>query len=561
MYRLVTGTQSTAYEAIAKVAGPWGPAVQADLPEVEQTVRFRFAGQTLVGRGEARFYESGAFYTDPAVFQVFSFPLLQGDPRTALAAPNSVVLTASVARKYFGDDDPLGQALTFDGEQDVTVTGVMADVPAPSHFTFPFLLSRASEPDSLQYDWGRTQYYTYLLLAPGTNPDAVTAKIPAVLAKHLGAEEAAVYAPRLQAVADIHLHSNLFREMAANADITYVYLFIAVAFFILLIACINFMNLATARSARRAKEVGVRKAAGAGRSALVRQFLGESLLMSLLALVMALDLVSMLLPAFNTLTGKTLEMSRLLAPAFTLGLAGLTLFVGVVSGSYPAFVLASYRPMEVLKGRVQGRGHAGLRKGLVVFQFAVSVFLIIAAVVVQGQLRTVRIRPERMDETLAALETTWAQFEPDHPFTYSFLDEQFARLYLAERGVGTLLGYATILAIFIACLGLFGLASFTAEQRTKELGIRKVLGATVGQIVLLLSKDFARLVVLALVVAAPVAYFAMEAWLAGFAYHAALSAWIFITAGGAALLVALLTVSYQAIRAALADPVKSLRYE
>ncbi len=733
MYRLVTGTQSSTYEAIAKVPGPWGPAVLEDVPEVERAVRFRFLNQTLVSRGEARFYESGAFYADASVFEVFSFPLLRGDAQTALAAPGSVVLTQRIARKYFGQEDPLGRTLTFDSRREMTVTGVMADVPANSHFTFPFLVSRASETDSLQYDWVRLQYYTYLLLKEGAAPEAVAAKVPAVLARHLGPERAADYGPRLQAVPGIHLHSALFREMAPNANVAYVYLFSVLAFFILLIACINFMNLTTARSVGRAREVGVRKASGARRGALIGQFLGESMLLSFVALALALALVSLLLPAFNALTGKALSMNVLSDGSFALGLLGIAVFVGITAGSYPAFVLSSFRPADVLKGQLQGAGGVRFRKALVVFQFVVSAFFIVAVGAVESQVRyiqsknlgynhehlvivpireeamrqqaetfkqellkdpgvvrvaasanlpgggdfgiplqpegflpeeapsarilavdpdfletyemdvvagrsfsgehltdagtafilnesaakafgweqplgkrigmegvdvppspvigvvkdfhfrsmreeigplvffvpppnwfvvfSVRLRPEAMEQTLAFMERTWARFEPHHPFTYSFLDQQLAALHQSEVRVGRLLGYATALAVLIACLGLFGLAAFTAEQRTKEIGVRKVLGASVSGLVLLLSKDFARLVVVALLLAVPLAYVAMDRWLDGFAYRVALSWRLFLLAGLLALLVALLTVSYQAVRAALADPVAALRYE
>ena len=733
IYRLVTGRQGASYDGIAKVSGPWGVAVREALPEVEQMARFRFFGQTLVSRGEVRFYEGGAFYTDPSVFEVFSFPLRLGNPETALTEPNAVVLTESIAQRYFGDENPMGQTLTFDGQLDFTVTGVMDDVPPNAHFTFPFLVSLASETDSLQYDWVRNQYYTYLLLGEEAAPEAVVAKFPEVLASHVGEEGAAPFAPRLQKITNIHLHSHLFREMQPNANVAYVYIFSAMALFILLIACINFMNLATARSAPRAREVGVRKASGARRSTLIQQFLGESMLMSIIALVLALALVSLLLPAFNTLTGKTLTVDLLTNTGFLLGVIGLAVFVGVVSGSYPAFVLSSFKPVTVLKGQVRGGGHAALRKTLVVFQFAISAFFIIAAGVVKNQLAfiqsknlgfnqeqmitipireepmrqqvetfkqellkhpgvvsvtasanlpgggdfglplapegippdeipparilavdhdflrtyemeivagrgfttersgdaitafalneeaaralgwddplskrigipvlgfemapvvgvvkdfhfrsmheaigplvffiptpnwfsvsSVRVRPENLDETLALMEQTWTTFEPTHPFTYSFLDQQFAQLYLAEAQVSKLLNYATALAIFIACLGLFGLAAFTAEQRTKEIGIRKVLGASVGSIVVLLSKDFVRLVVLAFVLAAPLAYLAMTRWLDDFAYRVEISWRIFLMAGLLALAIALLTVSYQAIRAAVGNPVKALRYE
>ena len=735
-YRVVTGTESTAYEGIAKVPAPWGLAVQEALPEVEAMVRLRFFGETLVQRGAARFYEGGAFTADPSVFDVFSFAVQRGDPATALAEPNTLVLTETVARKYFGDEDPLGQTLLFDNAREMTVTGVMADVPPNSHFTFPFLVSRASETDSLQYAWNRTQYYTYLRLAEGASAEGVAAKIPAVLRDHLDVETAATYRPWLQPLPSIHLHSNLFREMAVNGDVAYVYLFTAIAFFILLIACVNFMNLATARASRRAHEVGVRKAAGAGRGALIRQFLGEAWLLSGLALGLALGLVSLALPTFEALTGK--ELGGLLwgAPWSLPALGVLAVGVGLLAGSYPAFVLSAFRPAEVLKGTVPGLRHGRLRRGLVVFQFAVSAFLIVAAGVVGDQLAfiqqknlgydqehlvvlpirsdalrqgyqpfkeavravpgvagvtasanlpgggdygipivvegrdpadtpsmrilavdadfietlrmdltagrafsadraadgsggafllneeavrqlgwdagealgrtlsmpvvgidpapvigvvddfhfrsmreaigplaffvppppwyaifTVRLRPDGVEATLAALEATWTQFEPDHPFTYSFLDDQIAALHAADERVRVLLRYATGLAVFIACLGLFGLAAFTAEQRTKEIGVRKVLGASLPTLVGLMTREFLVLVLAGVLIAAPVAYLALDRWLDDFAYRTPLEPGTFAVAALLALAVAALTVSYQSVKAALADPVDSLRYE
>ena len=733
IYRLVTSVAQAGYEGVAKVPGAWGPAVLEDLPGIEAMTRLRFSSTVLVNRGDLRFYEGGGFYADPALFDVFSFAMQQGDPATALDDPNGIVLTESLAQKYFPDENPLGQALTFNNQLERTVTGVLADVPANSHFTFTYLLPIAAEPDSLQYDWVRNQHYTYLLLDANTSPEAVLAQVPAVLARRTGEEAAARYTPRLQALTDIHLGSNLWREMAVNGNRDTLYGFALVAFCILLIACINFMNLATARSARRAREVGVRKASGARRSALMQQFLGESILMSSIAVVLAVALVSLSLPAFNQITGKTLALGVLAEGGMLLGLVGLTLLVGLLAGSYPAFVLSAFRPVSVLKGDVAGTGRGRLRKTLVVVQFAISIILIVAVGVIDNQLRfiqskdlgfnkeqivivpirdnamtgsiaafkqellsqpgvvsaaasgnlpgggdwgfplypegipddqrpparilavdhdfidtyqmevvagrnfsdqgadaqgafllneeaarqigwadpigktmglppsispealtvvgvvkdfhfrslhetigplvffkpppswfslfSIRISPDNIETTLARIEDVWDRFDPAHPLTHSFLDQGFQALYQSETLVQTLLNYAMALAIFIACLGLFGLAAFTAEQRTKEIGIRKVLGASASRIVLLLSKDFARLVALAFIVAAPLAYFAATYLLQDFAYQTTISGWIFFAAGLAALGIALLTVGYQAVKAALSDPVKALRYE
>ena len=535
---------------------------------------------------------------------------------------------------------------------------------------------------------------------------------------------------RLQPVIDIHLHSHFETEIEPNGDITYVYLFSVVAFLLLLIACVNFMNLATARSANRAREVGLRKVLGSHRRQLVQQFLGESVLLTMVALVLALALVVVSLPFFNGLTGKSLDLAFLRTGWFWLGVMVFGVVVGLMAGSYPAFFLASFRPVVVLKDEI-GRGakRAGLRNGLVVFQFAVSIILIVGTLVVQHQLVYVqtarlgfdkehvvviqrvedlpdagreafkqavlqyadvtqasaalmmpggesgsnmyrklggersygwrffavdadyvetlglelvagrdfapeftadsaavllneaavkalgwddpvgetleepnggqytvigvvkdfhyeslhseiapvvfhplgvtggarvlaaRIRPHDIPATLAHLKAQWDAFSPGDPFTYSFLDQDFGRLYRTEQQTGVTFSVFSMLAILVACLGLFGLAAFVAEQRTKEIGVRKVLGASVGGVVMLLSRDFLKLVGIAFVVAAPLAYFAMNRWLEAFAYRIEISWGIFLMAGSLSLAIALLTVSYQAVRAALADPVKALRYE
>ena len=616
------------------------------------------------------------------------------------------------------------------------MTGLLDDVPDNAHFSFTFLASLTGYDHPDRDDWVRwNQFYTYLLLDADADPAAVAAALPGMLAQHMDAERVANANPRLQPLTDIHLRSNLFREMTANGNIRYVYLFLALAGFILMIACVNFMNLTTARSTKRAREVGIRKTSGAARASLVQQFLSEAITLSALAMLMALVLVALALPAFNTLTGKALTMTPFQQPLVVLVLLSGVVFVGLLAGGYPALALSRYTPAAVLSGAVRGVGSARVRQGLVVFQFVLSVVLIAATLGVQAQLdfiqqkrlgfnhehlvvlpirtdalRTqgaafkdavlgvpgvvsvaasgnlpgggdwgfplsfegvadedrppmrilavdrdflgtyemnimagrafspdrpadvggavllneaavaalgwrdtalgktvtfppsmgfdpmpvvgmvedfhfrslheaispllffvpppawmttysVRVSPEQVDETLAGLEAVWATFEPAHPFTFRFLDQSLTALYAADQQTADLLRYAAFLAILIACLGLFGLAAFTAEQRTKEIGIRKVMGASVGGIVTLLSKDFLKLVALAFVLACPLAYVAMQAWLDAFAYQAAVGLGLFAAAGGLALAIALLTVSYQALRAATADPVKSLRYE
>ena len=738
-----------------EINGPIAPAPMAqalvnDYPEVVQATRlFTYAGETLVRYEANRFIEERFFFGDSTVFEVFTFPLLRGDSETALLEPNTVVLTESTARKYFGRDDPMGKTIRVDEQFDYEVTGVMADVPLNSHFHFDLLGSLGTLDGSRNPLWVSNNFRTYFILADDHSPEALEAKFPSMVEKYAGPQVEQIlnitieqfYASggrfefHLQALTDVHLHSHLNYEIEPNGDIAYVYAFSIIAFLILLIACINFMNLATARSANRAKEVGVRKVLGSNRRQLTLQFLMESLLLSVIALVVALGLAAVLLPVFNTLWGKTLQIDYfdglLLA-----GVVGLAVLMGLLAGSYPAFFLASFRIVEVLKGQGQpGTKSTGLRSGLVVFQFAISIVLMIgtamafrqidylqskrlgfdkehvivlerfdalgpqqqafkeqiqqhpnvvaaaaantlpgrnfgdtsffpegappeeirnirllltdfdlletlnldladgrafsrelstdstavilneAAVKEFGWTETeavgkrlvspgfgdgddvqyipiigvvkdfhfqslrdeirplgmfigrnlaflaVRIRPDDIPGTLAAFEAQWQTFTPEQPFTYSFLDRDVDALYRADQRTGSLVGTFALLAILIACLGLFGLAAFTAEQRTKEIGVRKVLGASVGGIVVLLSKEFTKLVGIAFVVAAPLAYLGTNWLLQDFAFRVDLAWWIFAAAGLTALIIAWLTVSYQSIKAALVNPVEALRYE
>ena len=737
-----------------EINGPIAPAPMAqalvnDYPEVVQATRlFTFSGETFVRYEDKRFVEERFFFGDSTVFEVFTFPLLRGDPETALVEPNTVVLTESTARKYFGAEDPVGQTIRIDEENDYEVTGVMADVPENSHFHFDFLGSLGTLDRSRSPVWVSNNFRTYFILAEGQSAEALEAKFPAMVEKYAGPQVEEIlgitieqffasggrFEFHLQALTDIHLHSQLNYEIEPNGDITYVYAFSIIAFLMLLIACINFMNLATARSAGRAKEVGVRKVLGSNRRQLTLQFLMESMLLSVIALGVALVLAVVLLPVFNTLSGKALQINYG-DGAVLAGLVGLAVLVGLLAGSYPAFFLASFRIVNVLKGKGQaGLKSSRLRSGLVVFQFVISIALMIGTAMVYRQVdyvqnkhlgfekehvivlerfdalgpqqeafkeqirqhsnvvavagantlpgRTfgdtsffpegsppdqlrnirllfsdfdlfetlnlelvdgrffshdfstdstaiilneaavkefgltvseavgkrlvspgfsdeeeqyipiigvmkdfhfqslhdairplgmfigrnlsylaVRIRPDDIPGTLARLETEWQAFAPEQPFTYSFLDSDVDALYQEDQRQGSLFGTFALLAIVIACLGLFGLAAFTAEQRTKEIGVRKVLGASVPGIIVLLSKEFTKLVVVAFVVAAPVAYLVIDRWLQGFAFRVDISWWIFLTAGLAALVIAWLTVSYQSIRAALTNPVEALRYE
>ena len=712
-------------------------------------------GDVLIKKdtGENQFYEDNFHWADSTIFDVFTFPLVQGDPERALTEANTVVITEAMATKYFGDDDPIGQTLIWDVgfRADFLITGIMENPPHNAHFRPDFLASMTTF-ESYGFldaeDWSHFLYHTYVVLDEAASAEAIQASLPALIEQRSPEPDPGY---QLQAVTDIHLRSTLRGEIEPSGSVSYVYSLAAIALLILLIACINFTNLSTARSAHRAREIGMRKVLGAQRGGLVAQLLGESVLLTLFALALALPLVFLLLPAFNQLAGKALSLQALSIPFLLLILAGMTVLVGVVAGSYPAFFLARFAPMRTLRGRLNPDA-SGLvvRKVLVVAQFSIGIVLILSTLVIYDQLRfvrskdlgfdkertvvisarmyghattpipfesmqqefavhpgvqqvgvtgdvpgtnpnqspfflegmtdqddmaqtnwnrysvdyewieamgldviegrsfsrdvpadvtdafiineaalrqaramlgsawdapidkkidrylrlesrwilgkrgrvigvvrdfhyqslhhrigplvlqlnpssrdhfIVRLQTEDLPGTLAHLEATWKNFIPDRPFEYYFLDDSFDRLYRAEQRAATLFSVFTGLSLIIACLGLLGLAAFTAEQRTKEIGVRKVLGASLADIVVLLSKGFATLVVIAFVVAVPLAYLAVDRWLQNFAYRVDLSWDIFLLAGLTALGIALATVSYQAIKAALTDPVESLRYE
>ncbi len=754
IYRVVEARQSPdqGTRHIAYTMGPLAPALESDFPEVVQTLRMigRSVGRATVGYGQNRFYEGDHLFAEPSFFELFDFEMRRGDPQTALNAPLSVVLTETAARKYFGDLDPFGKTLSAGRFGDFEVTGILRDPPVNSHLQFSMLFSFATLEGQDGWkewiaDWQSDGFITYVLLEEGQSAANLEAGLAALGARHRDAESTAARQVHLQALGDVHFQSSHieFDRNDAKTDLTYLYVFSAIALFIILIACINYMNLATAQSMKRAREVGMRKVVGAHRWQLIGQFLGESLLFTVVALVVALVLVMLFLPAFNAFTGKALHWDLSTNGAVLLGLLGLTLIVGLLSGSYPAFYLSRFSPAVVLKGKLAvGSGAALLRQGLVVAQFALSIGMIVSTVVVYNQLDyirskrlgfdqehlvvvdvnsgnsrqnfqvfkdevmrlasvqsvavssrvpgewkdiplvevqpegatddavqtmsflgvdedfletfqmetiagrfftghhptdsttvlineaaarllgwddpigrrirvprvnrggrsreveftaeivgvvrdfhfrslheqigpmvlgwrlnpiqaidyyTLRISGDDVPATIAQLEAIHKAFD-DTPFELNFLDAQLNRFYQDDQRVGGLFGVAAALAIFIACLGLFGLAAFMAQQRTKEIGVRKVLGASVGGIVLLLSKDFARLLLIAFVLALPT-YFLMERWLSTFAYRIEISWWMFFLSGLAALVIASLTVSYQAIKAAVADPVRALRYE
>lgn len=754
IYRVVfRGTLNGESIREANVMAPVAPTLQATFPDVQAAVRLRTIGSPRLTYGDKSFREDQFAYADSTLFRVFTLPLLKGDPKTALTQPNTVVLTTKTARRFFGDDDPMGKVLTMDnGRTAFTVTGVMENMPTNSHFHLDLFASMASFPEANNTNWLQSNFYTYVLLPERYDHRQLEAKLRPVVETHmLPPLEKVLNVTRaelnrkgtnlglyLQPLTDIHLHSDLKPEtdFEPGGDVRYVYLFGAIALFMLLLACINFMNLSTAGASKRAKEVGVRKVLGSERSTLMGQFLSESALFTGLSLVLALGLVALALPLFNTLSGKTLSLEQLQTPSVLLGLAGFSGIVSLMAGSYPAFYLSSFRPIAVLKGlRVQS-GRGTLRSGLVVFQFLVSISLIIATTVVYRQLRYIQniklgydkeqvlvlegtgalgkneevlrqrltqdsrivnasisgflpndrynrgmiaMQPDRSDaqmirmvyfgvdrhyiptlgmkliagrnfsanfpsdssaviinETaarhfgwadnplghtltnpampqtgdrtrtfrvvgvvndfhyrslheriaptvmvlsdnvgsiivktktddmpglLASLKQQWASFKTEEPFKYSFLDESYEAMYRAEQRTSRILNIFAVLTVFVACLGLFGLATFTAEQRTKEIGVRKVLGASVPSIVGLLSREFLKPVLIAFAIAAPLAWWGMRYWLQSFAYKVAVEWWVFVVAGLITVGIALLTVSYQSIKAALLNPVKSLRAE
>lgn len=734
IYRVVLELTMPGQEQREKVVLPYriSELLEGNVAQIEQTARIT-RQQHLFTYQDQSFTESGFAMADASILDIFTFNFVRGNPETALDDPYAVLLTESTARKYFGETDPIGQILTMDEQHNFTVTGIIEDLPKTTHMPLDMLASLANVEqrynDEMLNSPGAQWVYTYVLLPEGTTNDMLAADINAVVQPltppgfELGLS--------LQPMLDIHLHSQMPDEWAPTSNIIYVYAFLVIAVFILAIACINFMNLSTARSAWRAKEVGVRKVVGANRSSLIRQFLGESLLLSLLGAALALLLMEAFVPIFNAITGQDLVVDYANNQWVLGALFGIALVVGVLSGSYPAFYLSAFRPVQVLKGglQAQGRGAAALRKTLVVFQFAISIFLIIGTVVVYSQLRyvqdknlgfdteqivavhlpdrdvrqsyaslkqtyeqhpnvvrvsaasdappgglnswrvrpegtpreqdelipvvavdydymetlgleliegrafsedlptdaseaiilneaaarrlgienleatrftmnnkpgvaigivrdyhyqslhseiapimltiwepwydqlIVKISPDNVQETLAFLEREWDARSSAWPFTYSFLDDRVDAMYRTEQRLGTSLQTFAFLSIFIACLGLFGLAAFMAEQRTKEIGIRKALGASSGHIVALFSNAFVRLVLVAFVVAAPLAYVAMDWWLQDFAYRVSIGVGTILLGGGLAILIAMLTVSSQTLRAALTKPVEALRYE
>jgi putative ABC transport system permease protein len=736
IYRLVqkqyfTGTS----QALATTSGPVAAAFHNNYPEVEAAARIFIRKNALLSYENKQFYGENVAFTDPAVFDIFSFKLVKGDGENALKQPNTMMLTEKTAQKYFGKEEALGKIIKFNNKP-YTVTGIVKDLPANSHFRFSSLASLSTlEQSPWMLNWGITSLWTYALLKPHADVASLEKKLPAFIEKYHGEGYSRRISYHLQPLTDIHLYSQMAAEIEPNGSMLFIRIFSAIALFILLLACINYVNLSTARATERMKEVGMRKIVGARRFQVILQFLAESLLTSLLSFGVALLVFMLSLPIFNQLIGKAFTWHSLDKQMILLSLL-IFVMAGLLSGMYPAWYLSAFRPIKAMKGNINSiQAGIDFRKILVVIQFTMSVILLVATFVSYQQLKyiqtsqlgfnkehiinikvhdthwrgktellkrelsnvpgvakvaaslnfmgeeldgsdvrlagapeeenkllavtfvdhdfietmqmqiaagrsfsnqlasdtsaafiineaaakafgwasaeeaigkeleflgggrmkepvigvvkdfhfasfhesvqplllmcwpsrlsslSIKLRPDNPSGTLAQLEKKWQSLSPNFPLEYQFADEVIDKLYQSDQRAGKLFAVFAALAIGIACLGLFGMAVFTARKRTKEIGVRKVLGASASQIILLLCKDFISLILISVLIASPIAWYGMHHWLNNFAYHIELNIIPFFIAGVMAGTIALLTISHQAIKAALANPVKSLRHE
>jgi len=736
---------------LSTISPPFGYYLPTDFPEIQKMTRLLNFGTVPLRYKDKLINEKDVYFADENLFDVFTVDVLKGNPKTALTDPFSVMLTEDEAKKYFGNEDPINKVIRANNQFDVKVTGIYKPFPSNAHMHPNMLVSFNTLKDSAVYgeqnlrtNWGNNSFFTYIMLPKGYNIQNMKARFPAFLDKHMTDE----YGPNkpskstsldLQKLTAIHLSSHTDYEAEPNGDISRVWIFGAIALFILLIACINYMNLSTARSALRAREIGIRKVIGARRKEIIFQFLSESVLLCWVAIIIAGVLTYVMLPWLNKVSGQQLSFDILLKWQVIIPLLITPFIVGILSGIYPSLFMSSFQPVKTLKGLFNAHGSSiNFRKVLVVFQFGISIALIITTMIVFQQLRymqqaslgydkehiltlpyypalndqyesfrntllrnsnikdvgrssriptgrlldgqgaqapgndsmvpvkadiryvaadydfiptygvhivagrnfsrdygtdtasfilneaavravgwkspqeavgknfkyggqmghivgvtndfhfeslhqtiaplilvmptpaqaansygylSIKISGGNIPSALATIKDTWQKFLPELPYQYTFLDENFAKLYEAEQRQGTIFIIFACLAIFIACLGLFGLSAFSITQRVKEIGVRKVLGANVSTIVALLSKDFLKLVLIAAIISFPIAWYAMHNWLQDFAYRINIQWWVFVVAGILAALIALITVSFQAIKAALANPVKSLRTE
>ena len=746
MYRVGLNGKLAGQEVhVVSTPPPLASAMVNEVPGVEQALRLWQWGDVVIRYEDKVFTEDLIFHTDSNFFKVFSFELLEGDPETALKEPNSMVITESIAKKFFGDGEKLGQIITFSNDNKaMKVTGVIEDPPHNSHFKYNYLISFSSNDFGKSDQWISNSLHTYFILEEGAkldniqlalNNNLIPKYVGPALQQFLGIsleqfmEQDGAYGYFITAVKDIHLHSDIDGELEPPGDIAYIYIFVAIGLFIIIIASINFMNLSTAKSSGRAREVGMRKTLGSLKSQLISQFLIESTIYSFIAVTLAAFVVSVLLPQFNLLSGKEHEFSQLLNPLMIFGAITLMLLIGILAGSYPAFYLTRFKVADVFKGSAAKGSKSGLiRGGLVVIQFSISILLIICTMLVYRQLQytqnknlgfdkekvivisnvdrlesnrkafkdalqndanivaasysnsvipgvnnttifrkpeseedhiiglyfadhehfdvmgfelvagrnfsrefpsdstamlvneaivdamgwedpigerlisfngekpmeitvvgvlkdynfeslrenirpimirlgdfgndmTVRYTHEDPKEAVELLESKWKEVAPNEPFEFAFLDERFDEMYRAEQRLGVLFTIFTGLAIFIACLGLFGLAAFTAEQRTKEIGIRKAMGASSFTIVRLLSSEFVKFILIAFVISIYPAYYFISGWLENFVYRIGIDWWVFLLSGIIAFVISLITVSFQSVKASRLDPATTLRYE
>ncbi len=716
----------------ARTPDPLTPALKNNYPEIKNVIRYQSVDGWRIKTGEKLYMNEILAFADPEFFQMFSFEFIQGNPETVLNNKNSIIITENAAKKYFGDEDPLGKTINI--SYDYYVTGIIKNIPGNSHLHFDLMFPIENMVNYWSEnfnDWNRIVFYSYLQLKNGSDAKNVEKKISGAIKENF--PETNYNRIFLQPLRDVHLRSNFQWDLDnyGQSNISYVYIFTLTAICILLIACINFMNLSTARSGSRAREVGMRKVAGARRSDLIKQFFGESVLLSFFALLFALILAGFFLPVFNDLAGKQLSLNFSVNKGFIIGIAAVTFLTGIISGSYPAIFLSSFQPAQVLKASIfTGGGRKTiLRKTLVIIQFTFTIILITGSSIIYNQLNfmrnadlgfdkdhiitfragpfernlnaaknellknpdilaasysrpptgkpwgspeiswqgktpenrtmmypysvdydyldtfgmkmkegrffsreftsdinnyilneaavkaagldnpvgkpfslrnregeiigiikdfhqsslhndieplvlfhhrsgeggphiNVKFKPDNVTETISHIKSVYDNFDRgNRPFSYTYLNETINNYYKSEQKIGKIFRYFTFLTVFISCLGLFGLASFMAERKTKEIGIRKVLGSSVHGIILLLTKEFVKWVVIANIVALPTAWFIMNRWLEAFAYRINISISVFLFSGILALAIAVLTVIYQAVRAAQANPVDSLKYE
>ena len=719
-------------------SAPVGPALQEYYPEISKVFRFTSPSSFLIQYGSELFQEDNIVFADSTAFDVFSWKMLHGDPKTSLQNPNSIVLTLSIANKYFGNEDPLGKTLIVNKDQSYIVTGIMEDVPPNSHFTFDAMVSmstfRNMRPEIFE-NWGYVDVYTYFTLDKHSHIESLESRIPDFMSKK-GPEWGANNPITFEPLSKAYLYSLASRQPGVVGSINNLYIFLSIAIFIVLIACINFINLSTARSMERAKEVGIRKSIGARKNSLIYQFLFESIFLTILSALLAIVLVIISIPTIESITAKSISLHQFISWELIIYFVGGIIFIGILAGSYPAWILAQLKPIKILKGTLKSSlSGSFLRKGMVTFQFGLSTTLIVGTIVIFSQLKyiqnrdlgftseqmlivdfgwdeevqnniefikselkrnpgvvgisasravpgnfypnagtqiespkgemiqnnpaiyevgaefienygleiiagraysdkfssdssealvineasvklygytnpkeivgkkfsqwgregkiigvvknfnyeslhtevepltirfatkydlrrlSLRIKSDDIPTTITQLNNSWATLVPQRPFLYNFLDDTFNKQYEADGRFGKVFGIFTSIAIFIACLGLFGLSKYTTEQRTKEIGIRKVLGATITSIVGLLSKDYIKLFIMAILIGSLLSSFIMQNWLENFAYRVSIGTEIFILSGVISILVAFITISGQTIKVAIKNPINSLKTE